>query len=139
MNSQETVIALMAEVHRVREHDRNTSRDLRWKRLDTIQDEVGRALRKTGGFIAQEVLSVEYSTFPARNGGSRTRVTAIVRFKVFGTEGEPVTGDVCAEASDAGDKATGKMMLTAVRTFLQQLLLLPTDRADPNSSTYELA
>lgn len=139
MNSRDTVLALAAEVHRVREHDRSTGRDLRWKTLDTIQDEVGRALRKTGGYITQEVLSVEYSTLPARKGGSRTRVTAIVRFKVFGTEGKPVNGDVMAEASDAGDKATGKMMKTAVRTFLQQLLLLPTDRADPDSSTYELA
>jgi hypothetical protein len=62
-----------------------------------------------------------------------------VQFSVYGSEGEPIVGDVAAEAFDSGDKATAKAMSVALRTFLIQLLALPTDEPDPDASSYELA
>ena len=49
-----------------------------------------------------------------------------------------MSGLVAAEAFDSGDKATAKAMSVALRTFLLQLLALPTDEPDPDSFTYEL-
>ena len=63
----------------------------------------------------------------------------VVTFSVYGSEGDPITGTVAAEAFDSGDKATAKAMSVAYRTFLLQLLCLPTDEPDPDSFTYEIA
>jgi hypothetical protein len=74
----------------------------------------------------------------AKNGSTLNVVRGIIQFNVFGTEGEPVTGDVAAESFDSGDKATAKMMSVALRTFFLQVLLLPTDEPDPDIDNYEL-
>jgi hypothetical protein len=62
-----------------------------------------------------------------------------VKFSVYGSDGEPISGIVAAEAFDSGDKATAKAMSVAMRTFLLQLLCLPTDEPDPDSFSYEAA
>ena len=76
---------------------------------------------------------------PARNGGSLNVVRVTVNYSVFGDEGDPIHGMVAAEAFDSGDKATAKAMSVAYRTFLLQLLCLPTDEPDPDTYSYEVA
>jgi hypothetical protein len=71
--------------------------------------------------------------------GKLNLVRISVSFSVYGSEGEPITGTVAAEAFDSGDKATAKAMSVAYRTFLLQLLCLPTDEPDPDSYTYNIA
>ena len=134
MNPQDTVKALAEEVHRVREHDRNTGRDSRWKRLDTIQNEVGRAIKKTGGFVTPEVVAVEYTHRTTEKSGFQLVTKGIIRYRLFGSDpGEPVSHVVLAEAFEKGVRGSSKMMKIALRTFLIEVLQLPTDRADPSS------
>jgi hypothetical protein len=70
-------------------------------------------------------------------GSTMNVVRLIVEFAVHGTEGEPVTGVVAAEAFDSGDKATAKAMSVAYRTFMLQTFCLPTDEPDPDSFSYQ--
>ena len=138
MKSQDVVLAVMAEVQGVAKKDKNTAQGFNFRGIDAVLNAVGPAFRKHGGYITQSIVSVDYSTMTAKNGGSLNIVRAIVRFNIFGSEGEPVTGDVAAEAFDSGDKATAKVMSVALRTFLLQVLILPTDEPDPDSQSYEL-
>lgn len=140
MNSQDTVTALSAEVHRMREHDHNTGQDRRWHGLDAVPNAVGHAIRKFPGFVMSEVVAIERSTRTTEKSGFQMVTKGIIRFRLFGSEpGEPVTHVVLAEAFDKGDKGTDKMMKNAFRTFLIEVLQLPTDRAvrnsDPSVST----
>jgi hypothetical protein len=140
MNSQDTVTALSAEVNRRREHDRNTGQDRRWHGLDAVPNAVGHAIRKTGGFVTPEVIAIDRSTRITEKSGFQMVTRGIIRYRLFGSDlGEPISHVVLAEAFDKGDKGTEKMMKIAFRTFLIEVLHLPTDRAvrnsDPSVST----
>jgi hypothetical protein len=138
MNSADTVTAVMQEIHDLRENDRGMGRDSRWNGLDAIPKAVHQALKKHGGHITHEVLSLHQSTRADRKGASRNYVQGVVRFNILGSEsGEPVTGEVPAGASDRGDPMP-KMMKSALRTFLIQLFVLPTDRAEPDVYAHQL-
>jgi hypothetical protein len=52
-------------------------------------------------------------------------------------DGGTITATVASEAFDSGDKATAKAMSVALRTFLLQAFMLPTDDKDPDADTYE--
>jgi hypothetical protein len=139
MNSHETVMAVMGDVQDLREHDRQTGQDAKWKRLDAIPNACNESLKKHGGYVTHEVLSFRLSTKIDIHGHSRPHAFGIVRFNIFGSDnGEPVTGVVPAEAWERKGDPVPKFMKSALRTFYQQLFLLPTERADPDSVTYEL-
>lgn len=138
-NSREVVLAVMADVQGLAKKDRNDHQKFNFRGIDAVMNAVGPALRKAGGFISPFVDRAEYVTVPSKAGGSMVNARLVVTFSVYGSEGEPITGTVAAEAFDSGDKATAKAMSVAYRTFLLQLLCLPTDEPDPDSFTYEIA
>jgi hypothetical protein len=138
MKSQDVVLAVMAEVQGIAKKEKNAAQNFNFRGIDAVMNAVGPALRKHGGYLTQSIISVDYSTMASKNGGSLNIVRGIVQFNIFGSEGEPVTGDVAAESFDSGDKATAKMMSVALRTFLLQALALPTDEPDPDLAIYEL-
>lgn len=137
-NARDIVLALMKDVQGLAKKDLNKQQGFNFRGIDAVMNAVGPALRNAGGFIVPEVLAKESETLPARNGGSLNTVRITVAYSVHGSEGDPIVGVVAAEAFDSGDKATAKAMSVAYRTFLLQLLCLPTDEPDPDSYTYEV-
>lgn len=137
--ARQVIAAVMQEVQAVAKNDRNEAQRFNFRGIDAVVNKVGPALRNAGGFIVPEVLSATHDTLPSKNGGSMSVVRLTVMFSVYGAEGEPIVGTVAAEAFDSGDKATAKAMSVAFRTFLLQVLALPTDEPDPDASTYEIA
>jgi hypothetical protein len=132
-------MAVMGDVQDLREHDRQTGQDAKWKGIDAIPSACNESLKKHGGYVTHEVLSFQLSTKTDQYGRSRPIATGVVRFSIFGSDnGEPVTGEVPAEAWKRKGDPVPKFMKSALRTFYQQLLLLPTDRADPESATDEM-
>ena len=99
---------------------------------------VGPALRKYGAFVSPVIDSITYDSAPSKAGGTLNMARVVVSYAVHGQKGEPILGSVAAEAFDSGDKATAKAMSVAYRTFLLQILCLPTDEPDPDSYSYEL-
>jgi hypothetical protein len=139
MEARELVVEIMKEVQGLAKKDKNTSQGFNFRGIDAVMNVVGPALRKHGGFIVPSVSDVSTSVATTKSGGSLNISRLKVSYSVFGSEGEPITGTVAAEAMDSGDKATAKAMSVAYRTFLLQLLCLPTDEPDPDSFSYELA
>lgn len=139
MNTQQLIAAVMAEVSSLAKTDKNTQQGFNFRGIDAVMNAVGPALRKHAGFIVPCVLSEEHSTVPSKNGGSLNVVRLKVSYEVHAQEGDPIEGVVVSEAFDSGDKATAKAMSVAYRTFLLQLLCLPTDEPDPDSFSYEVA
>lgn len=135
----EIILAVMHDVQAVGKTGRNTNQNYNFRGIDAVVNAVGPALRQHGGFIIPEVLEKSTEVLGTKAGGATNNVRLTVRFSIQGTEGEPVSGVVAAEAMDTGDKATAKAMSVALRTFLLQLLCLPTDEPDPDTYSYELA
>lgn len=137
--ANQVIIATMQKVQGVAKKDKNQSQGFNFRGIDAVMNAVGPAIREAGGFISPTVLDKTNEIVPSRNGGNLSVVRLTVQYAVYGSEGEPITGVVVAEAFDSGDKATAKAMSVAYRTFLLQLLCLPTDEPDPDSHSYEIA
>ena len=136
--AQQVIVAVMQEVSSVAKKDKNQSQGFSFRGIDAVMNAVGPALRKAGGFVSPEVLNIENTAVPSASGKSLNVVRVLVKYSVYGSEGEPIWGIVAAEALDSGDKATAKAMSVAYRTFLLQLLCLPTDEHDPDHDRYEI-
>jgi len=134
----EVIQTVMSEVQGLAKTDRNQAQGFNFRGIDAVMNAVGPALRKAGGFVVPSVVEKTSEVQPSRNGGSLQVVRLTVAFTIVGSEGDPITGTVAAEAFDSGDKATAKAMSVAFRTFLLQVLCLPTDEPDPDASSYEL-
>lgn len=136
-SAREVILAVMHEVQGVAKRDRNSSQGFNFRGIDAVMSKVGPALRNAGGFILPEIKSAEHSIALTAKGSQVNVVHLTVAFGIYGLDGEPIVGTVAAEAMDSGDKATAKAMSVALRTFLLQVLALPTDEPDPDSFSYE--
>jgi len=137
-NAQQVIVAVMQEVSSVAKKDKNQSQGFSFRGIDAVMNAVGPAFRKAGGFVSPGVLSIDNTAVPSASGKAPHVVRLTVKYSVYGSEGEPISGVVAAEAFDSGDKATAKAMSVAYRTFLLQLLCLPTDEPDPDHDSYEI-
>jgi hypothetical protein len=135
MEARQIIQAVMQEVQGLAKKDKNTHQGFAFRGIDAVMNAVGPALRKHGGFMVPQVIEKTHEIM----NGKLNLVRITVSYSVYGSEGEPITGWVAAEAFDSGDKATAKAMSVAYRTFLLQLLCLPTDEPDPDSYTYDIA
>lgn len=138
-SAPEIITAVMADVQGLAKKDKNTAQGFNFRGIDAVMNAVGPSLRKHGGFIMPSVDRVEYATAVTAKGSPVNIARVTVSYIVFGQKGSDdfIIGSVSAEAFDSGDKATAKAMSVAYRTFLLQLLCLPTDEPDPDSYSYE--
>lgn len=135
----EIILAVMNDVQGLAKKDQNKAQGFNFRGIDAVMNAVGPALRKAGGFIVPSVQSVRHETLTTAKGALMNAAYVEVLFSIHGSDGEPIFGSVAAEAFDSGDKATAKAMSVAMRTFLLQVLCLPTDEPDPDSFSYEAA
>jgi len=135
----QAILAVMNEVQAVGKNDRNQAQGFNFRGIDAVVNAVGPALRKHGAFVVPTILDSVTDVVQTNNGKSANYVRLHVQFDVYAEAGAPVTGSVYAESMDHGDKAAPKAMSVALRTFLLQLLCLPTNEPDPDSHSYEIA
>ena len=136
--AQQAVLAVMGEVSSVAKTGVNSAQNFKFRGIDAVMNAVGPAFRKHGAFVVPTVLSNVSDILPTKSGGSLNVIRLNVEFAIYGTEGDPIVGSVYAEAMDTSDKAGAKAHSVALRTFLLQVLCLPTDEPDPDTFTYEL-
>lgn len=140
MKVNEALAAVMADVTSVGKTERNSHQNYSFRGIDAVVNAVGPALRRHGVVLIPEVLSLEAEQVSVgRNNTQMRSVTVQVRYTFIGPDGDGVSGVAVGESMDSGDKATPKAMSVALRTFLLQALMLPTDEPDPDSFSYEVA
>jgi hypothetical protein len=136
--AQQAILAVMNEVQAVAKTGRNTSQGFNFRGIDAVMNAVGPAFRKHGLFIVPTVVSNVAELASTTTGKQVNIVRLNVEFAIYGQEGDPIVGCAYGEAADSSDKAGAKAHSVAYRTFLLQVLCLPTDEPDPDSQTYEL-
>lgn len=136
--AQQAVLAVMNEVQAVGKNDKNTSQGFKFRGIDAVMNAVGPAFRKHGAFVVPTILSNVTDIVPTKAGGSLNVARLVIEFAIYADAGEPIIGSVYAEAMDSGDKAGAKAHSVALRTFLLQVLCLPTDEPDPDTHSYEI-
>lgn len=139
LTAAEIIVKVMDDVQGLAKKDKNTAQGFNFRGIDAVMNVVGPSLRKHGGFIVPMADRVEYDTGTTAKGGTLNIARVTVSYVIYGQTGDPILGSAFAEAFDSGDKATAKAMSVAYRTFLLQLLCLPTDEPDPDVFSYESA
>lgn len=138
MTIHEAIIAVMREVHAVGKNETNQAQKFKFRGVDAVVNALAPAMRKHGLFVVPVLDEANYTTRTSANGGELQVCRLTVSFTLLATaDGGTITATVAAEAFDSGDKATAKAMSVALRTFLLQTFMLPTDEKDPDADTYE--
>lgn len=136
----ERLLAVMNDVQVVGKTDRNQQQGFNFRGIDAVINAVGPAFRKHGIIVVPAVLRNYYEQVEVgKNRTTMGHARLEVEFRFIAVDGSQVEAVVPAEAMDSGDKATAKAMSVALRTALLQVLALPTDEPDPDSSSYERA
>ena len=136
---QQAIVEVMREVTSVGKNEKNQAQGFKFRGIDAVMNAVGPAFRKHGCFIVPEILEKQAVQVPSKNGGALNVVRLTVAYSIHSSAGDSLTGIVCSEAFDSGDKATAKALSVAMRSFLLQVLCLPTDEPDPDHAVYEVA
>lgn len=140
ISAAESVIQVMQKVQGVAKRDRNEAQRFNFRGIDAVVNAIGPVLREIGGVIVPTVLKKTYERGITKSGTPTVEVFLTVAFDWYGTDGgAPIRGVVASEAMDTSDKATAKAMSVALRTYLLQTLMLPTDDKDPDADYHERA
>jgi hypothetical protein len=138
ISAAESIAGVMDLVSGVAKRDRNEMQRFNFRGIDAVVNAIGPALRKVGGVIVPHVVEKNYARGVTKSGTPTVECFLTVAFDWFGTDGgQPIRGIVAAEAMDTSDKATAKAMSVALRTYLLQTLMLPTDEKDPDEDYFE--
>lgn len=134
----QSIVGVMSKVSGVGKGGWNDQQKFKFRGIDAVVNAVGPALREVGGFITPKVIAKEYEHGATASGKPTVEVKLTVQYSWYGTDGgEPVVAEVASEAMDMSDKSTAKAMSVAYRTYLLQILMLPTDDPDPDSEYIE--
>lgn len=113
--------------------------------IDDVYNAVNPVFAKHGLFIIPEIIEkVREERERVNDNGQKIGVLIYsiltVRFSIYGPDGSCVTGTTVGEAMDSGDKSVNKAMSAALKYFLFQTLLIPTEELkDPDGDVYNVA
>lgn len=138
ISAAESIQQVMALVQGVAKKGFNEQQRFNFRGVDAVVNAVAPALREVGGLIVPTVLKKHYDRGVTKSGTPTVEAFLTVAFDWHGTDGgSPIRSVVAAEAMDTSDKATAKAMSVALRIFLLQTLMLPTDEKDPDAEYHE--
>jgi hypothetical protein len=103
--------------------------------IDTIMNEVGRAMRAVGLLMTTEIRDKTYTTNLARNSSGTeilwTGCSLTVRYRFIDPDdNSTLLTEMVGEGRDNSDKATSKASSMALKYALLQALMIPTDDMD---------
>lgn len=127
----------MADLRAVGKDETNQNQGFKFRGIDGVMNAVGPVFRRHGLFIIPAVTDHTMQQVTGRNGRPMNVVTVTVSYTIAHSSGDTFTGIAVGEANDSADKATAKAMSVALRTFLLQSLVLPTQDSDPDHDYLE--
>lgn len=136
MNIHQAVTAVMREIRAVGKDGVNKAQKFNYRGIDAVVNEIAPLFQKYGVFTTSEILNVSYEKGSSNGGGGLNRTYLTVKYTIHGPAGDSLSSMVVAESMDSGDKATAKAMSVAWRTFLLQILCMPTCDPDPDAASY---
>ena len=128
---------VMRDVQAISKDSRNKQQGFSFRGIDAVMNTVGPVLREHGVIVVPLACKHESERYTTKNGGQMVNRVVEMGFQVYGPAGDSFSGFAYGEAADAGDKAMTKAESVALRTFLLQSLMIPTDDPDPDAESHE--
>lgn len=125
--------AVMKNIKAVGKDAQNAQQSWKYRSAEALYNHVHGLLAEAGVFMTTEILRSQRQEMKSRNA---TGVLSIIDYKIIfhADDGSNISTEVQAEASDYGDKASGKVMTYAMKTAIAAMFLVPTeDMEDPDA------
>ena len=121
------MIAILKDVETIGKNKKNTQQNYSFRGIDDMYNALHGLFAKHEIFITSEVLNEKREERQSKSGGLLLWVILDVKFTCYATDGSFVCSITKGEAMDSGDKASNKAMSTALKYFLMQTFLIPTE------------
>jgi len=135
----QALTAVMAEVGAIGKGRRNAQQGFDFRGVDDVMNALHAPLARHGILIVPSVLERLSETRQTAKGSGMNVVHLHVAFSIHGPAGDEVTGSAWGEAMDSADKATGKAHSMALKTFLLETFMVPTEDLEDADATSEPA
>ena len=126
---------VMQDIGAIGKDSYNRQQGFAFRGIDAVMGALHPALIKHGVFFVPEVIDRERLDFTTSKGTQMEAVHLHVKFTFYGPTGDYVSCSAWGEASDAGDKATGKAMSMALKSALLQTFCVPTEDTEDADAT----
>lgn len=121
------MIAILKEVEFISKAKTNTSQNYKFRGIDDMYNALHDLFAKHEVFITSEVLKESREERQTQKGGILLYTILDVKFTCWAIDGSSIYSIMKGEAMDSGDKASNKAMSTALKYFLMQTFLIPTE------------
>jgi hypothetical protein len=105
--------------------------------VDAAMNIFGAAIRKHGVVVFPSQVKTSYRDTKTTKGNAVRECTVEVVYTIMGPKGDSFTGMGAGESLDSADKGTAKAMSVALRVFLLQAGMVPTESRDPDADRHE--
>jgi hypothetical protein len=132
---------IMREIDFIEKKEKNTFHKFNFRGIDTVMNAMHSLLAKNSVVVVPEHLESATIEKKTKDGGVAIHNRARYKYRLISTiDGSEVAGIMEGEGMDTGDKSTPKAASIALKYFLLQTFLIPTEeRKDPDYDSYEPA
>ena len=112
----------------------------KFRGIDAVYNALNPVLSDLGLFIVPEVLDQTREERKTNNGGTLIYSILKIRFTMYAPDGSNVSGVLIGEGMDSGDKASNKAMSIAMKYFVFQTFMIPTEELkdmDPDAIVHD--
>ncbi|OQB96749.1 MAG: ERF superfamily protein [Verrucomicrobia bacterium ADurb.Bin122] len=132
--------AIMRDVEPICKARRNAQQGFSFRGVDDVYNALHPIMAQHGVVCLPECLSRDAAWRETAKGTALCHVTLRMRYTLTASDGSSVSGVMDGEAMDSGDKATSKAASIALKYFLFQAFLIPTEADnDPDATTHAVA
>lgn len=130
---------VMGTVGGVGKHQKNDApgAGYQFRGVDSALNAFGPACRLHGVLVLPIRTEAAYRDVKTSTGKNSRECTVTVTYKIIGPAGDDIEVQSVGESMDSADKGTAKALSTALRSLLFLGGLVPTNDADPDSTSVE--
>lgn len=115
----------------------NKDQHYKFRAAEDVINHANVVFKKLGILVLPNVVSSELRDVKTSTGKASREATLRVTYRFIGPRGDYLDVPIESESMDFGDKSLSKAWTVALRTLLNQVLMLPTKDVDPDEVSYQ--
>jgi len=127
----EAIPAIINDIESIKKTKKeNTAIKYAYRGIDEFMNALNPLLGKHCVTIVPDILKNEREVYSNANGTRMTNVVMHIKYTLTAKDGSFTSGSTIGEAFDSGDKASNKAMSIALKYFIMQVFMVPTEDID---------
>lgn len=112
----------------------------KFRGIDAVYNAINPVMAELGLFIIPEILDIKREERLSESKKTLIYSILTVKYTIYAPDGTFVQGTTVGEAMDSGDKSMNKAMSAALKYFIFQTFVIPTEEMkDPDAEVHDLA